>query len=117
MSSKAYEVRFTIVVDHPEKRDSSYAPVEPGTRSHQVWSYDSQADAARVGDSILRGEWDFGSEYVASLQVLAMRSGRSPRTVRKLRRRDGRGHGWYAEDERHRYEPNHEGKRLAGTSA
>ena len=110
----SYEVRFTLVVDHPEKRDSSFKPVDPGSRFHQTWSYDGQADAARVGDSMLRGEWDFGSEYITSVQVLELRPGRSPRTVRKLRRRDGRECGWWAEADSHRYEPNHEGKRLAG---
>ena len=114
MTQKRYEVRFVIVVDHPEKRGPSFAPVDSGTRSSQVWGYEGQADAARVGDSMLDGAWDFGSEYVAKVQVLELRVGRSSRQVRKIRYRDGRDCGWYTDDQRHRHEPNHEGRRLVG---
>lgn len=109
-----YEVRFVIVVDHPELRGPTYQPVEAGHRSSQVFTCKSWAEAARYADGMIQGEWDFGSEYVTSVQAVACASGRHVlRTVRKLRRRDGRDCGWYAEDERHRHEPNHEGKRLA----
>ena len=109
-----YEVRFTLVVDHPELRGPSFEPVEAGHRSAQVWTCKTWKEAAAYADGMVRGEWDFGSEHVTSVQALACAEGRRVlRTVRKLRRRDGRDCGWYSEDDRHRYEPNHEGKRLA----
>lgn len=78
-----YEVEFFILVDHPEKRDASFRPVEPGTMVRTVWEYPTQSRAVRVFESICRGEYDFGSEYVAKVRVLAKRPSASARLVRK----------------------------------
>ena len=109
-----FEVRFTLVVDHPEKRDSSFKPVKAGSAFHQVWTCKTWAEAARYADAFVRGEWDFGSEYIETVSAVACaEDDRVLRTIRKRRYRDGRDCGWYTDDERHRLERNHEGKRLA----
>ncbi|TXH56153.1 MAG: hypothetical protein E6Q97_06985 [Desulfurellales bacterium] len=82
-SAVKYEVEFFILVDHPEKRDASYRPVEPGTMVRTVWEYPTQSRAVAVFDSICRGDYDFGSEYVTKVRVLRISMQSSPRLVRK----------------------------------
>lgn len=77
-----YRVSFTIIVDHPELRGPSFAPVAPGTRIHTSETFTSQGAAVRYFDGILDGEADFASEYVSKVGVNRMYSGRSPRHVR-----------------------------------
>lgn len=83
MTEARYEVEFFTLVDHPEKRNASYRPVEPGTLIRTVWKYTTQSRAVAEFDSICRGDYDFGSEYVMKVRVLAERPHASPRLVRK----------------------------------
>lgn len=78
-----YEVEFFILVDHPEKRNASFRPVEPGTLVRTVWEYPTQSRAVAVFDSICRGDWDFGSEYVVKVRVLRIPQHAGWHTVRK----------------------------------
>jgi len=78
-----YRVSYTIIVDHPERRDSTFAPVAPGTRIHTAEVFASQGAAVRYFDGLLAGEADFSSEYVSKATVDRMYSGRSPRCVRR----------------------------------
>jgi hypothetical protein len=114
LKADCFEVWFTLVVDHPELRGPSYQPVPAGHRVHTVMTCKTHKEAALLADGMIAGEWDFGSEYMTSVQAVARKAGHGVlRNVRKLRCRDGRNCGWYAESDRHNYEPNHEGKRLA----
>lgn len=83
MTEARYKVEFFTLVDHPEKRDASYRPVEPGTMVRTVWEYPTQSRAVAVFDSICRGDYDFGSEYVMKVRVMAKRASASARLVRK----------------------------------
>lgn len=80
---KGYRVNFTIIVDHPERRDASFAPVEPNTRIHTSIEFKTQGAAVRYFEGLLAGEDDFGSEYVSKASVDRLYVGRSPRTVRR----------------------------------
>jgi len=94
-TDKPFVVRFVTLVDCPERRGDTYSPVPQNHRFMLAWAYATQADAVRVAEAIMhRGECDFGSEFVISVQVLRMRANASPRVVRKLRRRDARGGDW-----------------------
>lgn len=64
-----YAVEFCVCVDAPHLRDESYKPVRAGTR-HLV-RYTDMTHRAAIGlyDAILRGEYDFLSEYVAHVVV------------------------------------------------
>jgi hypothetical protein len=81
--SKNYCVEFTIHVDHPEKRCSSFPVVEAGTKIHNQWCYDRQSDAVRMFESILLGNWDYSSEFMEKVRVIQFRHDQSPRIVRK----------------------------------
>ncbi len=83
-----YRLYFTICVDHPEKRDSSFYPVAPGAKSAQVWEYKTHASAVGVYEAILRGDWDFASEYVSRAAVYADNGRGGSRTVRREVRRE-----------------------------
>jgi hypothetical protein len=78
-----YEVRFVIRVDHPEVRGPTYPAVPEGHRIPSVWQYTTQADAVRVFTGMLEGREDYGSEFVCSAEVVALRETASPRTVRR----------------------------------
>lgn len=80
---KRFEVRFTLTVDRPELRDSSYAPVEPGKKLPQTAHYTSQSEAVRFFDSLVAGAWDHPSEHVTSAQVLQIVPGKTARNIRK----------------------------------
>jgi len=64
-----YLVDHTIVVDHPELRDSSYRPVSAGTRVHLSWRFATRAGALAFVADILSGQCDFASEYVSCVRV------------------------------------------------
>jgi len=81
-NDKPYRVTIVIVVDRPELRDASFMPVAPGTRTVWTERYATQGQAVRLFKEILRGAWDFASEYVAAVSVDRMQSVASPRTVR-----------------------------------
>jgi hypothetical protein len=78
-----YEVRWTLVVDHPEKRDESYPKVKPGTRLGQSKSYPTQKQAVAYAKELVAGDFDFASEYPTNVTVIQRFQGRSPRTVMK----------------------------------
>lgn len=78
-----YEVRFTNTVDASERRNSTYPVVKAGTDLHMKYNFVSQNGAVAFFNSILEGEWDFGSEFVSKITVLAMYDFRSPRVVRR----------------------------------
>lgn len=70
MNKTRYEIRFTLTVDRPELRDSTFTPVAPGTKTAQTWTYTSQAGAAGEFAAMVEGRWDFASEYISSVQVV-----------------------------------------------
>ena len=78
-----YRVTIVTIVDRPDLRNATYAAVEPGSKvvaRRDTWS---RGEALALFDDAVRGAWDFGSEYVAAVEVWRMRDGRSPRTVRR----------------------------------
>ena len=81
-TAKSYEVRFVVVVDRPELRNESFAPVAPNTRVTINRYARTQGEAVRLFESILRGGEDYLSEYVAVVSVVQLRTNRSPRVMR-----------------------------------
>lgn len=79
-----FVVRFVTVVDRPALRGSTFAPVAAGTTVVQYDRFTSQSAAVAAMERILRGEYDYVSEYVSKVEVYQVRANRSPRTVRKL---------------------------------
>lgn len=86
-SKPMFKVELTIIVDRPELRDTSYPKVPAGQHIPTAWDYKTQKSAVTMFDSICRGEWDFGSEFVSKVRVLAFRDNSSPRVVRQWRLR------------------------------
>lgn len=82
-TTKPYEVWTTLVVDRPELRGPTYAPVRPGHRQGMVQRFATQAAALRYRDAVLRGEDDYASEYIAAVTVVQARRNSSPRIVRR----------------------------------
>jgi hypothetical protein len=82
-TSKPYRIDIVICVDRPELRDASFMPVPPGTRTVCRYWHATQGAAVREFSSIVRGDWDFASEYAAAVSVVKMQPSRSPRTVRR----------------------------------
>lgn len=82
MHSHGYSVQWRLVVDHPEKRDSSFRPVPPGSFG-QRRDFTTQALALGLYESLLRGDEDFAAEYPTEIRVLRHYPNRSPRYVRK----------------------------------
>lgn len=87
VSPKQFEVRWTITVDRPELRGPTFAAVAPGHKISQRIVTDSQPSAVRVFEGLLEGSEDFASEFVSSVEVVQLYSGRSPRVVRARRER------------------------------
>jgi len=83
--TERYEVRFTITVDRPELRGPTYAPVAAGTKIPTVVTTTSHNQAVRLYDAILRGEEEYRSEYVTSVQVVARTKSGNIRQVRVYR--------------------------------
>ena len=82
-----YTVEFTIIVDHPEKRCKTLPKVFAGTFINTSSSYPNQGAAVKMYREIVQGEWDFGSEYVSRVRVVAKTATASPRIVRGWRLR------------------------------
>ena len=82
-TDKPFRVSIVVKVDRPELRGASYAPVAPGTRVLCVEYHATQTEAISSFEAVLRGTWDFSSEYAASVQVDRMRSDRGPRSIRR----------------------------------
>ncbi len=64
-----YRVFYTVVVDHPEKRDRSYHPVPAGTVINSDAFFEKPAHAVAYYDAIVAGREDFGSEFMSSASV------------------------------------------------
>lgn len=98
MKSVVYIVNFVTVVDRPDLRGETYPVVKPGTTVSERVSTLSRSSAASLVNGILAGEEDFSSEYVKAVQAWSenVRTGRT-RTLRTLRRRDGRDRPWREE--------------------
>lgn len=100
MTASYYTVDFRIVVDRPDRRGEDFSQVPAGHRIHTSWQYRTRREALAVFEAILRGDYDFGSEYVACVEVLdrdCYRT-RSPRWVRRpveRRRKAGAGQCGY----------------------
>jgi hypothetical protein len=92
---KFYTLLHTIVVDHPERRDDSFAPVPAGHRVATHFSYRGQGGAVRDYAAMLAGGYDFSSEYVTRVELIQHMPNGSKRVVRALRQRDGRTGQWY----------------------
>lgn len=82
-----YIVEFTIIVDHPEKRCNTLPRVFAGTFINTSSSHSNQGTALKAYREIIQGEWDFGSEYVSRVRVIAKTATASPRVVRGWRLR------------------------------
>ena len=79
---QGYRVHYTIIIDHPERRDATYPVVSEGTRLHFNDYYPTQKQAVDRFNWLINGESDFESEYVSKVCVDRMYHNRSPRTVR-----------------------------------
>ena len=77
-----YTVEFTIIVDHPDKRCETLPKVFAGTFINTSSSHSNQGAALKAYREIVQGEWDFGSEYVSRVRVIAKTATASPRVVR-----------------------------------
>ena len=64
-----YTLCHTTTVDRPERRDSSFAPVAPGTKVFDRFEGLSFASAKRNVAALLAGEHDYSSEFISSIQV------------------------------------------------
>lgn len=91
MNERKIIVEFTIHIDHPELRDSSFKPSVPRKTSIQ-WYPETRKGAINIVNSILAGEEDFSSEYVSRVQ--AFYSNGSRRTIHKMQHRDSRDSEW-----------------------
>jgi len=65
----AYVVRIVTVVDHPELRSPALPAVDAGRRISTERQFDGQQAALGLFKDVCAGEWDFGSEYVARVEV------------------------------------------------
>jgi hypothetical protein len=68
-----YRIRFTVTVDHPELRDSTYKRVPAAHRVLCTESFESRAAAIRAFDARLSGEDDFSTEFVSLIELRAVR--------------------------------------------
>lgn len=78
-----FEVRWTLVIDHPEKRSGGFKEVKPGTRTGQSKTFTSQKMAVSYAKGLVSGEEDFGSEYPTRVSVIQLYQGKSPRRIMK----------------------------------
>lgn len=79
-----YIVEYTIIVDRPEKRDASFRPVHKDSFVNQSTTCQTHGAAVKLYREMVRGEWDFSSEYVSKVRVIAKDGLASPRLVRKV---------------------------------
>jgi hypothetical protein len=82
-ATKSYRVTQVIVCDRPELRGETFHPVAPGHRTVYSVNYTTQTRAVREYEAILAGQNDFSTEYVARVDVVQLREGRSSRVVRR----------------------------------
>jgi hypothetical protein len=66
----SYRVYFRLLVDHPEARDASFAPVKPGHafRSHVTCA--SLGEALNVRAEFCSGAYDFAAECVTEVELV-----------------------------------------------
>jgi hypothetical protein len=86
-----YEVRYWLVVDHPELRGPTFPEVDAGTVILNRDSYQNRKDAIQFAKGLVTGGYDFGSEYVRAVEVLQMLEGQSPRYIRRRVNRERTG--------------------------
>lgn len=63
-----YLVDYTLTVDRPELRDSSYRPVPAGTKCALQARFATRAGALAFVAEIMAGQWDFAAEIVTSVR-------------------------------------------------
>lgn len=80
-SKREYRVEFRTIVDHPEKRNTSYMPVAPNTVVHTSLQFSNRTQAVRMFDEIRSGSHDAASEYVGRIHLVEI-TGVSYRWVR-----------------------------------
>lgn len=71
MNRPVYVVLWAVVVDRPELRDRTYPKVRPGVVIPNRKSCATQREALSLREQLLTGEWDFCSEYVRDVEVVA----------------------------------------------
>lgn len=77
-----YRVRFTTLVDRPELRGPSYPVVAAGTKIHYEEFCTSYNRAIARFEELVRGEFDFSSEFNSKVSVDRVMHHGSGRTVR-----------------------------------
>lgn len=77
-----FEVEYCVHVDHPERRDASFARRDEHRQANRQ-RFKTQGAAVTYYNEILKGQWDFGSEYMCWVQVYHVRPGKPARCVRK----------------------------------
>jgi len=78
-----YSVEWKLIVTHPERRDASFLPVPTGHTIVNRSFHPTRAGAIREFESILRGDYDYISEYMSRVSVLALYNWCSPKFVRR----------------------------------
>lgn len=96
MTASYFSVEFRTIVDRPDRRGPEQIKVEAGHAFFTRWDYLERRQALAVFESIVRGEYDFGSEYVSRVAVLDRDcyGSRGPKWVRRpveRKRRAGAG--------------------------
>lgn len=69
-SKREYRVEFRTIVDHPEKRNTSYTPVPANTVVHTSLQFASRTQAVRMFDEVCAGSYDASSEYVERIHLV-----------------------------------------------
>lgn len=64
-----YHVNYTLLVDHPELRDGSFAPVKPGHTIRSFVYCRTQGEALNVMAEFVSGQWDFAAECAVKVDV------------------------------------------------
>jgi hypothetical protein len=77
-----YQIRFTLHLDRPELRGDSY-PNVPAGKQYQTWGHKTFNGAVGEFNAILKGCYDYASEYVSKVEVVRLHEGKSPTVVRK----------------------------------
>lgn len=96
---KPFVVAFCTQVDRPDLRGDTFPVVPKGHLIPTKFAFATQGAAVNYAKALMeRGECDFSSEYVISVQVLRMREGRSPRVVRVRHCRYSRNTSWERRD-------------------
>lgn len=80
-----YTVHMVIEVDAPHLRDKSFPAVRPGHR--QSWHVEgTHRYCVSMFECVLRGDYDYLSEYIAAVSVTARRAGKCRRVRARVNR-------------------------------